>query len=54
MTAQMKSGLHIVLMLLGLLLIIGGIDTGKFGTVIIGCIVLVMNARVWMTRKKAA
>jgi hypothetical protein len=53
MTAQMKSSVHILIMLLGLLLIVGGIDAGKTGAVGIGIIISGVNAQAWLKQRKA-
>lgn len=51
MTPRTRTMLHVVVTLLGLLLIIGGIYTGKYGGVIIGIIVSGVNAQAWLRRR---
>lgn len=43
---------HIILLLIGLCLMLGGIMSGKHGATVIGLIVAAVNAQLWMQWNK--
>ena len=55
MTASVRSFLHILVFILGLILIVGGIVTGKHGASIVGLLVAAVNMQQLMdfSRKHA-
>ena len=47
-----RQNAHIILLIVGIGMMIGGIITGKYGAVIIGLIVSAVNVQQWMLWKK--
>jgi uncharacterized membrane protein YczE len=55
MNPKLRTLIHVVVLLMGLALMIGGIVTGKHGATVVGVIVSGVSVQQWMkwTRKRS-
>jgi hypothetical protein len=53
MDISTRQSLHILLFVIGLVLIVGGIATGKPGASIVGLIVAAVNIRQWELQRSS-
>jgi uncharacterized membrane protein YczE len=52
MSPVLRTILYVVVLLIGIILMVGGIDTGKHGATVVGLICAAVSVQQWMKWRK--